>query len=34
MQIRHPIKSKSIVKRLSNMFMESRFIYYTFIKKR
>ncbi len=25
MQIRHPIKSKSIVKRLSNMFMESRF---------
>lgn len=25
MQIRHPIKSKGIVKRLSNMFMESRF---------
>lgn len=25
MQIRHPIKSKSMVKRLSNMFMESRF---------
>ena len=25
MQIRYPIKLKSIVKRLSNMFMESRF---------